>query len=79
MAGRRGSVAGGSGGHDAVAAEPLGHVQGAIRGLTISIGVAAFPGCAETKEGLLEAADRALYVAKRLGRDRVVAAGPSDA
>ena len=28
----------------------------------------------ETKEGLLAAADRALYVAKRLGRDRVVAA-----
>jgi diguanylate cyclase (GGDEF)-like protein len=44
-------------------------------GLTISIGVATYPAAAETKEGLLEAADRALYVAKRLGRDRVVAAG----
>jgi diguanylate cyclase (GGDEF)-like protein len=44
-------------------------------GLTISIGVATYPDAAETKEGLLEAADRALYVAKRLGRDRVVAAG----
>jgi len=43
-------------------------------GLTISIGVAVYPQSAETKEGLLEAADRALYVAKRLGRDRVVAA-----
>ncbi|HEY5386571.1 MAG TPA: diguanylate cyclase [Thermoleophilia bacterium] len=43
--------------------------------LTISIGVATFPESATTKEGLLEAADRALYVAKRLGRDRVVAAG----
>ena len=43
--------------------------------LTISIGVAEFPDAAETKEALLEAADRALYVAKRLGRDRVRAAG----
>ena len=39
--------------------------------LTISIGVASFPASAETKEELLEAADRALYLAKRLGRDRV--------
>jgi diguanylate cyclase (GGDEF)-like protein len=44
-------------------------------GLTISIGVATYPDSAETKESLLEAADKALYVAKRLGRDRVVAAG----
>jgi diguanylate cyclase (GGDEF)-like protein/excisionase family DNA binding protein len=52
------------------------HEQG---GLTISIGVATYPAAAGTKEGLLEAADRALYVAKRLGRDRVVAAGPAGA
>jgi len=43
-------------------------------GLTISIGVAAFPEAAQSKEALLEAADRAMYIAKRLGRDRVVAA-----
>ena len=43
-------------------------------GLTISIGVAAFPAAARSKEALLEAADRAMYLAKRLGRDRVVAA-----
>ena len=48
-------------------------------GLTISIGVATYPEAAETKESLLEAADRALYVAKRLGRDRVVAAGSAGA
>ncbi len=46
-------------------------------GLTISIGVAAFPAAAETKEALLEAADRALYMAKRLGRDRVEVAARS--
>ena len=43
--------------------------------LTISIGVATFPAAAGTKESLLEAADRAKSMAKRLGRDRVVAAG----
>ena len=43
--------------------------------LTISIGVATYPDSAESKEDLLEAADRALYVAKRLGRDRVTTAG----
>ena len=43
--------------------------------LTISIGVASYPGHADGKEALLEAADRAMYVAKRLGRDRVVTAG----
>lgn len=44
-------------------------------GLTISIGVATFPAAAGTKESLLEAADRAKSMAKRLGSDRVVAAG----
>ena len=44
-------------------------------GLTISIGVATLPGDAGDKEALLEAADRAMYEAKRQGRDRVIAAG----
>ncbi len=44
-------------------------------GLTVSIGVATYPESAETKESLLNAADRALYVAKRFGRDRVEVAG----
>jgi diguanylate cyclase (GGDEF)-like protein/excisionase family DNA binding protein len=42
--------------------------------LTVSIGVATYPGDGERREELLERADAAMYVAKRLGRDRVVAA-----
>ncbi|MBE3034344.1 MAG: GGDEF domain-containing protein [Actinobacteria bacterium] len=67
---------------EAEAVEIAGRIRAAVAehhhgsgGLTISIGVAIYPDAAETKEGLLEAADRALYVAKRRGRDRVVAAG----
>lgn len=43
--------------------------------ITLSIGVAAFPGHGETSEALLAAADAALYQAKKKGRDCVVAAG----
>jgi diguanylate cyclase (GGDEF)-like protein/excisionase family DNA binding protein len=63
------------------AVEIAGRIRAAVAehhhdggGLTISIGVATYPDSAETKESLLEAADRALYMAKRLGRDRVVVA-----
>jgi diguanylate cyclase (GGDEF)-like protein/putative nucleotidyltransferase with HDIG domain len=40
--------------------------------ITISFGVATFPGHGETYESLLGAADDALYAAKELGRDRTV-------
>jgi diguanylate cyclase (GGDEF)-like protein len=40
--------------------------------LTISLGVATFPAHAATIERLVAAADRALYAAKELGRDRTV-------
>src|SRR5918997_129695 len=40
--------------------------------LTISLGVATFPAHALTIERLVAAADRALYAAKELGRDRTV-------
>ena len=39
--------------------------------LTISIGVATFPTDANRNSGLIEAADSALYRAKRAGRNRV--------
>jgi len=43
--------------------------------LTCSIGVAAYPRDAPERDGLIAAADQALYAAKRLGRDKVCRAG----
>lgn len=43
--------------------------------ITVSIGVATYPGDALTKTPLVEAADQALLRAKRTGRNRVIAAG----
>lgn len=40
--------------------------------VTISIGVASFPLDAERKKSLVEEADRAMYAAKRCGRNRIV-------
>ena len=42
-----------------------------LRGVTASIGVAAFPAHGKTTAELLRAADAAMYGAKRQGRDRV--------
>lgn len=47
--------------------------------VTVSIGVALYPEQSKTKEGLIEAADKALYLAKKRGRNRVVAAAASTA
>jgi diguanylate cyclase (GGDEF)-like protein len=47
--------------------------------ITISVGLAAYPTHATTGEGLLAAADAALYEAKQTGRDCVVAASEADA
>jgi two-component system cell cycle response regulator len=44
--------------------------------VTASFGVAECPSCAQTSEGILAAADEALYEAKRNGRDRVVSKEP---
>jgi len=42
-----------------------------LRGVTASVGVAAFPEHGKTTAELLRAADAAMYAAKRRGRDRV--------
>jgi diguanylate cyclase (GGDEF)-like protein len=45
-----------------------------IPNVTISIGLAMFPGHAATRAQLIQAADAALYRAKSAGRNRVVVA-----
>jgi len=47
-------------------------IVGMDANLTVSIGVSIFPEDAINKEGLIKAADDALYMAKRMGRNRVV-------
>lgn len=42
--------------------------------ITVSVGVATFPEDGKTAEAVLSAADQALYVAKRAGRNRVIGA-----
>ncbi len=49
------------------------HGENELR-VTVSVGVASFPAVGEDENGLLAAADRALYRAKAEGRDRVIAA-----
>lgn len=56
-----------------VADEPFGESGDEVR-LTLSIGVATFEDRGETPESLIAAADKALYRAKKNGRNRVIKA-----
>jgi diguanylate cyclase (GGDEF)-like protein len=55
--------------------EPASAPSGGPISIKMSFGIAVFPGDGETADALVEAADRALYQSKRLGRDRVMRAG----
>ncbi|WP_372016476.1 diguanylate cyclase [Pseudoxanthomonas sp. 10H] len=54
----------------AVRAMRVEHLGSELPGVTVSIGIAAFEGTGDTAELLMRRADRALYQAKRRGRDR---------
>jgi diguanylate cyclase (GGDEF)-like protein/putative nucleotidyltransferase with HDIG domain len=58
---------------------PLRETPGQSMHVTLSIGVAAAPQHGESFEALFTAADRALFDAKREGRDKVVVAGAAPA
>jgi diguanylate cyclase (GGDEF)-like protein len=59
-----------------VSTSPIQHAEKQPLGrMTVSIGVAVCPEDSTTAEGLLEAADVALYRAKKSGRDTVIIAG----
>jgi len=47
----------------------------APRGISLSLGVAVFPEHSSTVDGILQAADNALYSAKRAGKNRVMVFG----
>ena len=56
-----------------VAGKPFSHHSMPDLELTVSVGIAAFRGAGDTADGLILRADKALYAAKRDGRNRVVA------
>ncbi|HSN40440.1 MAG TPA: diguanylate cyclase [Burkholderiales bacterium] len=56
----------------AISALDLQYGETALGKITASLGVAFFPGHADSPETLIRAADEALYEAKGAGRDRVV-------
>ena len=60
----------------AVGAAPHATDQGALR-ITLSAGLATWPGSGDGAEQLVDAADKALYRAKQGGRNRVCAANPA--
>jgi diguanylate cyclase (GGDEF)-like protein len=60
---------------EAIRALEIPHQRHLLPAVTASLGVAEFPSHARDAEGILQAADNALYIAKRTGRDRMVVSG----
>ena len=55
----------------AIQAIHIDYNQTILKGISVSIGVAIYPGQGSTRDEILEIADQALYTAKRNGRNRV--------
>ncbi len=60
---------------EAIRGLEIPHQGHLLRSVTASLGVAEFPTHASNAEEILDAADNALYIAKRTGRDRMVVSG----
>ncbi len=60
---------------EAIRGQEIPHQGRLLPSVTASLGVAEFPIHARDTEGILDAADNALYIAKRSGRDRMVVSG----
>ena len=60
---------------EAVRGVPIMHREKDLGVLTVSVGVASWPGNAEKPQQILTLADKALYRAKEAGRDRVEISG----
>jgi diguanylate cyclase (GGDEF)-like protein len=60
---------------EAIRGLEIPHQGHLLPSVTASLGVAEFPSHGSNAEGILDAADNALYTAKRTGRDRMVVSG----
>jgi diguanylate cyclase (GGDEF)-like protein len=63
---------------EAIRGQEIPHQGHLLPSVTASLGVAEFPTHASDAEGILDAADNALYIAKRTGRDRMVVSGDAE-
>jgi diguanylate cyclase len=52
----------------------LKNLKGALKHITLSIGVACFPESAKDLTAMKDLADKALYSAKEQGRNRIIVA-----
>ena len=73
-AGLDGALSGADRIRQSVASHSFGAERGLDLRLTVSVGVANFPTHGDSRERLLDLSDKAMYLAKALGRDHVCSA-----